>query len=75
VGRGAGLTVDRMWSTFFVLTGFHGAHVLVGLGWLLTLLVRGLRRSVEPSEVGLAMLFWLFVDAAWLPLFAALYVV
>jgi cytochrome c oxidase subunit 3 len=63
LGRhGVGFAADRAASSFFVVTGWHGLHVLVGL---VLVAVAGARRAVA--------LFWQFVDAVWVVLFAVFY--
>src|SRR5439155_480417 len=57
-----GLTLQRnlFGSTFFVLTGFHGGHVTVGVIWLLALLIldlRGRLGRVDAVKVEVAVLF------------------
>jgi cytochrome c oxidase subunit 3 len=55
---------------FYVLTGFHGLHVVAGV--VLALFAAG-----TPSPTGLARplaIYWHFVDAVWLTLFLSLYV-
>jgi len=63
-------------STFFTLTGFHGAHVLAGLVFLLVVLVMSLRGRFSPERhfgVEAATMYWHFVDAVWIALFGVLY--
>jgi heme/copper-type cytochrome/quinol oxidase subunit 3 len=65
-------------STFFVLTGFHGAHVTLGVLWLLTLWVLDLRGRLTVSDsvkVEIAGLYWHFVDIVWIVLFTLIYLV
>ena len=67
-------------STFFTVTGFHAAHVLMGLlilGFALARVSRARRgRSAgdEPVVVRNAVLYWHFVDAVWLAVFFSLYI-
>jgi cytochrome c oxidase subunit 3 len=64
-------------GTFYVLTVFHILHVLVGLGLLVRLVAPLLRRTpVAPGRVPAALtaMFWHFVDAVWLAMFVAVYV-
>jgi heme/copper-type cytochrome/quinol oxidase subunit 3 len=68
--KGAGLAVDQMWSTFFVITGFHGLHVAAGVLWLGLLAAR---RRLEAAPVELAGLFWQFVDLIWVVIFTFVY--
>ncbi|MPZ48806.1 MAG: heme-copper oxidase subunit III [Dehalococcoidia bacterium] len=64
-------------SSFYVLTGFHGAHVIVGLAMLLVVFIRGFWRDFTPKRhlfVDASVLYWHFVDIVWVFLYAALYV-
>ncbi len=63
-------------STFFLCTGFHGAHVLAGVIYLTCILVASLRgryTAKNHSPVELAGLFWHFVDLVWIVLFTIIY--
>ena len=64
-------------TTFFTLTGFHGAHVTLGVVWLLTLFFFSFRRGgVTPQkhlDVDLAALYWHFVDVVWIVIFTVVY--
>jgi heme/copper-type cytochrome/quinol oxidase subunit 3 len=63
-------------STFFMCTGFHGAHVLAGVIYLSCILVaamRGKYTAGSHSPVELAGLFWHFVDLVWIILFTIIY--
>jgi cytochrome c oxidase subunit 3 len=63
-------------STFFMLTGFHGAHVTIGAVMLLVMLVRGLLGHFTPGEhfaLQAASWYWHFVDFVWLVLFTFVY--
>jgi cytochrome c oxidase subunit 3 len=71
-----GLTTGLFGATFYLLTGFHGLHVLTGI--LLQLLM--LARSFIPGNynsshwgVSATSLFWHFVDVIWIILFSLLY--
>jgi heme/copper-type cytochrome/quinol oxidase subunit 3 len=75
-----GLTLQRsvFGSSFFVLTGFHGAHVTVGVIWLGILLVMALRDRLPPSRalsVEIAGLYWHFVDIVWIAIFTLVYLI
>ena len=77
---GEGLTIQRniFGSSFFVLTGFHGAHVTVGVIWLTTLLVMALRGKLPPAKalnVEIAGLYWHFVDIVWIAIFTLIYLI
>jgi len=75
-----GLTLQRnlFGSTFFVLTGFHGAHVAAGVLWLTTLLFIDIKRGLEPRDginVDVCALYWHFVDVVWIAIFALVYLI
>jgi heme/copper-type cytochrome/quinol oxidase subunit 3 len=75
-----GLHVDTslFGSTFFILTGFHGAHVTIGIIWLLSLwgLSMQKRLPTEHAErVEVAGLYWHFVDVVWIVIFTVIYLV
>jgi cytochrome c oxidase subunit III len=67
--RAMGLGTDVYASTFYALTGFHGAHVLAGVAALGSLLAR---RAGRGALVVMG-LYWHFVDLAWMPIFTFLY--
>ena len=76
--QGVSLDKNLFGSTFFVLTGLHGAHVTVGIFWLLSLYSRSLqgKLTTEHSEaVEIAGLYWHFVDIVWIFIFTAIYLV
>ncbi len=65
-------------TTFFTLTGFHGAHVAGGVVFMTVVLVRSLggQFSADHHEaVEACSLYWHFVDVVWLALFTTLYIV
>jgi heme/copper-type cytochrome/quinol oxidase subunit 3 len=62
---------DQMASTFFAVTGFHGAHVLAGVVLLAIFALRAARGRT--AGVATIAIYWQFVDVAWLFIFAALY--
>jgi cytochrome c oxidase subunit 1 len=75
-----GLTLQQnlFGSTFFVLTGFHGGHVALGVLWLLTLWVldvRGKLSTLDAVKVEIAGLYWHFVDVVWIAIFTLVYLV
>ncbi len=64
-------------ANFFMATGFHGFHVIVGTIFLAVCLVRALKGHFTPeNHVGFeaAAWYWHFVDVVWLFLFASIYV-
>jgi cytochrome c oxidase subunit 3 len=75
-----GLTIhtNLFGSSFFTLTGFHGAHVTAGVIWLLTLLAIDYRRGLGPKDelnVDIAALYWHFVDVVWIAIFTLVYLI
>ncbi len=78
VHEGLTLQTNLFGSTFFVLTGFHGGHVLIGVIWLLTLLVRSFQGRLGPDKalnVEIAGLYWHFVDVVWIVIFTVVYLI
>lgn len=76
VHEGLGLTTNLFGASFFLLTGTHGAHVAVGVIWLLTLFVMALRgrlSSADAETVEITGLYWHFVDVVWIVLFTVIY--
>ena len=74
---GFGLDAGTFGSTFYVLTGFHAAHVLAGLG-LMAIVARRARRGLVSAKhhtvVEATSYYWYFVVAAGVFLFSTLYV-
>jgi heme/copper-type cytochrome/quinol oxidase subunit 3 len=76
--KGLNLSTSVASSSFFVLTGFHGMHVTVGILWLLSLLGMSLRGLIPPEKslwVEIAGLYWHFVDVVWIVIFTVVYLV
>jgi cytochrome c oxidase subunit 3 len=64
-------------STFFMATGFHGFHVIIGTVFLIVCLLRALKGHFTPQQhfgFEAAAWYWHFVDVVWLFLFACVYV-
>ena len=64
-------------STFFMATGFHGFHVLVGTTFLLVCLFRAMAGQFKPNQhfgFEAAAWYWHFVDVGWIFLFSCIYV-
>lgn len=73
---GIEIDADQFSGHFYLLTIFHGLHVVVGLGLLSSLVARA-RRGASPSLAIHAMsigLFWHFVGVAWALIFVLLFV-
>ncbi|HET9149178.1 MAG TPA: cytochrome c oxidase subunit 3 [Alphaproteobacteria bacterium] len=73
---GFGFTGGIYPSTFFMATGFHGFHVIIGTTFLTVCLVRAIKGDFTPQQhVGFeaAAWYWHFVDVVWLFLFCCIY--
>ncbi len=78
VHEGLSITTNLFGSTFFTLTGFHGAHVTAGVLWLLTLLAIDFKRGLTPADslnVDICALYWHFVDVVWIAIFTLVYLI
>jgi cytochrome c oxidase subunit 3 len=76
VHEGLTIKTNLFGSTFFVLTGTHGAHVAVGVLLLMTLLVRSFQGKLGPDKamvVEITGLYWHFVDVVWIVIFTVVY--
>ena len=70
--------VNLFGSTFFTLTSLHGAHVSLGILWLIFLLYNeynGNLTSENAIDLELAGLYWHFVDIVWIIIFGLLYLI
>jgi heme/copper-type cytochrome/quinol oxidase subunit 3 len=74
--EGLGLSTNIFASSFYLLTGCHGAHVTVGVLWmgsiLLTSLIKG-KEWFNSEIVEVAGLYWHFVDVVWIIIFTVVY--
>ncbi|HET7062190.1 MAG TPA: cytochrome c oxidase subunit 3 [Nitrosospira sp.] len=71
-----GMTTDLYGSLYFTITGFHMAHVVIGLAVLLLLLVwagLGYFDSKRYAAMTIGGAYWHFVDVVWLFVFSSLY--
>ncbi len=78
VHEGLTIRTNLFGSSFFTLTGFHGAHVTAGVIWLLTLLAIDRKRGLGPRDevnVDIAALYWHFVDVVWIAIFTLIYLI
>ncbi|MCU1428085.1 MAG: heme/copper-type cytochrome/quinol oxidase, subunit 3 [Actinomycetia bacterium] len=76
--QGLHLQTNLFGTTFFTLTGLHGAHVTVGIIWLLSLYSRSVQGKLgteQAEAVEIAGLYWHFVDIVWIFIFTAIYLV
>ena len=76
--EGLGFTTSLFASSFYVLTGFHGVHVTVGI-IMLGALVGMIRRQRIPGDkaeaVEMVGLYWHFVDVVWIVIFTLVYLI
>ncbi len=78
VHEGLKLQTNLFGSSFYVLTGFHGTHVTVGVIWLWTLFgmaARGRLPRERALDVEIAGLYWHFVDVVWVAIFTLVYLI
>jgi cytochrome c oxidase subunit 1 len=78
VSEGLGLTTNIFASSFYVMVGFHGAHVTVGVIWLSALWYLLARGRIGPRDevlVDMAGLYWHFVDVVWIAIFTLVYLI
>ena len=74
--EGLTLSSGTYGTTYFTLTGFHGAHVFGGVIMLAVILYRGMAGQFSARHydaVEAASLYWHFVDVVWILLFSLLY--
>ena len=79
VEKGMTLTSNPAAAAFFLLTGFHGTHVAIGVIMLLSLwgISRKQGRLSERHGMSLELvgLYWHFVDIIWIIIFAVVYLI
>lgn len=76
VDVGMGLTTNVYASSFYLLTGCHGAHVFVGVLWMTSILVTSFIKGdkwFNSDVVEFAGLYWHFVDVVWIVIFTVVY--
>ncbi len=76
--EGLSLTTNLFGTTFYTLTGFHGAHVTIGILMLLTLVslsFLGRLTQRDAMTVELVGLYWHFVDIVWIVIFTVVYLI
>ncbi|MHB8458615.1 MAG: cytochrome c oxidase subunit 3 [Candidatus Limnocylindrales bacterium] len=75
---GFGLADGTFGTTFYTLTGFHGAHVLAGAIMLSVVLYRAMSGQFSARHhdaVEATSIYWHFVDVVWVALFSILYII
>jgi heme/copper-type cytochrome/quinol oxidase subunit 3 len=73
---GTTISSNLFTSTFFTLTGFHGAHVILGLfilGTVFGLTLSGQYKGPKSSGVEAASIYWHFVDGVWVVIYSVIY--
>lgn len=76
--EGATLPTSPFWSSFFLLTGFHGAHVTVGILMLVAAWAASMSGRLTPARAETVEnlgLYWHFVDIVWILLFTVVYLI
>ncbi len=77
--EGLSLGQNLFGSSFFTLTGFHGAHVTVGVILLFSFFLASFRQGMVTRDkalnVEIAGLYWHFVDIVWIIIFAVVYLI
>jgi cytochrome c oxidase subunit 3/cytochrome o ubiquinol oxidase subunit 3 len=76
--EGLYLTKNLFSTTFFVLTGFHGVHVTVGILMLLSLVGMSFARRLPRDAsfpIEMVGLYWHFVDIVWIVIFTVVYLI
>jgi cytochrome c oxidase subunit III len=75
---GYGMTTNVFSNCFYLMTGFHGLHVFVGLLLILGVLWRSRREghysAHKHTGIEMAEMYWHFVDIIWIVLFSLIYV-
>lgn len=76
--KGLGMSTNLFGSSFYVLTGFHGVHVTLGILMLLSLAFlswRGKITKANAETVEIIGLYWHFVDVIWIVIFTVVYLI
>jgi cytochrome c oxidase subunit III len=69
-------TSSAFGSAFYALVGFHGAHVVFGLAWILALMIRNAKRGLNlynAPKFYISSLYWHFIDVVWVFIFTVVY--
>jgi cytochrome o ubiquinol oxidase subunit III len=76
VHRGTGPTRSAFLSSFFTLVGTHGAHVTIGIAWLVVMMLQVATIGFRPMVVRRLLcfsLFWHALDIVWIGVFTVVY--
>lgn len=70
--------VELFFSLYFAMTGLHGLHMIIGIGFLGVLMIRALRGHFDGAyftPIEMFGMYWHFVDIVWVFLFPLLYLI
>lgn len=73
---GLGFSTSAFASSFYTLVGTHGAHVLFGIVWITTLIIRYRKTGLtlyNAPKFNTAVLYWHFIDVVWVFIFTVVY--
>ncbi|HWL25580.1 MAG TPA: cytochrome c oxidase subunit 3 [Ureibacillus sp.] len=76
VHEGFGFTHSAFSSSFYVLVGTHGLHVVIGLVWITGLIIRNIKRGLNlytAPKFFAASIYWHFIDVVWVFIFTVVY--
>lgn len=76
VKEGFGYTHSAFSSSFFTLVGTHGLHVIIGLVWITSLILRNAKRGLSlynAPKYYVASIYWHFIDVVWVFIFTVVY--
>lgn len=76
VHEGHTLSTSAFLSSFFILVGTHGLHIILGLLWMAVMLVYVLKRGLNPPmlrKLSLFSMYWHFLDIVWIFIFTIVY--
>ncbi|HEU5090498.1 MAG TPA: heme-copper oxidase subunit III [Roseiflexaceae bacterium] len=76
--EGVTLKSSLFGTSFFVLTGFHGTHVGIGVIWLLSVFAKVMKypdSPENPMDIEIAGMYWHFVDLVWVAIFTLIYLI
>jgi heme/copper-type cytochrome/quinol oxidase subunit 3 len=78
IRRGMTIKTNVSSGAFYVLTGFHGVHVTLGILMLLSLVSMSIRGKIPQARaevIEIAGLYWHFVDIVWIIIFTVVYLI
>lgn len=76
IHEGHTLSTSAFLSSFFILVGTHGLHIILGLLWMAVVLVFVKKRGLTPHmmrKLSLLSLYWHFLDIVWIFIFTIVY--